>query len=302
MSFNIQTLTDSRFGILLGQGIGRFFPPKVGYSLTERIARWISSRKDDPMVRAVRANQWVVSRCTFTADQLDKAVLDTFSYQTRSLYNYFRHLYNPTFVNQSLNFSPQLEEIIKNSQNNENAMIIVGIHTGNFDLSAKALMSKGLKMYGISLDNPGKGHKRQHKIRGEYGFHVVQASILALREAERRLKKGGTVLTGMDRPLPTSKYKLVFFDRPAMVPVMHIHLALRTNAPIMVISPRFEEDGTHQLLNSEPIHITPHSNRKIAMIQNAEKVLHVAEEFIRKAPYQWVMFLPVWPEAIDEMP
>ena len=302
MSFNIQKLTDSRFGVTLAQGIGRFFPPKVGYSLTTRIARWVSSRKDDPMVRAVRANRWVVSQCTLDSEQLDKAVFDTFKYQTRSIYNYFRHLYNPKFVDQSLDFSPQLEDMIKNSQSNEKAMIIVGIHTGNFDLSAKALMAKGLKMYGISLDNPSEGNIRQHKIRSKYGFHVVQASILALREAERRLKKGGTVLTGMDRPLPTSKYSPIFFDRPAMVPVMHIHLALRTNAPIMVISPGFEEDGTHRLLNSELIHITPHSNRKTAMVQNAEKVLRVAEEFIRDAPHQWVMFLPVWPEVMDEMP
>lgn len=302
MSFNIQKLTDSRFGVMLAQGIGRFFPPKVGYALTERIARWVSSRQDDPMVRAVRANQWVVSQYTLSAEQLDKAVFDTFKYQTQCLYNYFRHLYHPSFENQEMKIGPQMEELIKRSQTNEKPLIAVGIHTGNFDLSAKDLVMRGLNMYGIALDNPNQGHQRQYKIREKYGFHVVQASIAALREAERRLKKGGTVLTGMDRPLSTSKYKLDFFGRPAMVPVMHIHLALRTKAPIVVLSPRFEEDGTHRLINSELIYMTPHSNRRTAMIQNAEKVLRVAEGFIRSVPCQWVMFLPVWPEAMDEMP
>jgi predicted LPLAT superfamily acyltransferase len=35
---------------------------------------------------------------------------------------------------------------------------------------------------------------------------------------------------------------------------------------------------------------------------NTEMVLKVAEGYIRQAPYQWAMFYPVWPEALNEMP
>jgi hypothetical protein len=38
------------------------------------------------------------------------------------------------------------------------------------------------------------------------------------------------------------------------------------------------------------------------MLHNAEKVLAVAEEFIRQAPQQWSVPLPVWPQVMDLVP
>jgi lauroyl/myristoyl acyltransferase len=43
-------------------------------------------------------------------------------------------------------------------------------------------------------------------------------------------------------------------------------------------------------------------DRRIEGVRNAEKILKIAEEFIRLAPQQWSMTLPVWPEALDQVP
>ena len=50
-----------------------------------------------------------------------------------------------------------------------------------------------------------------------------------------RLRSGGLVSTGVDRPDPTSAGEpLTFFGQPAYLPTGHVRLALQANAPIAV--------------------------------------------------------------------
>jgi len=302
MKFSIQSISTSRFGIAMALVIGRFVPPRYGFRLSEQIARRIASRKTDSIVQAVRSNQWVVSGGKLTPEQLDQAVLDTFRHHTRCLYRYYRHLYNPSSSESFIEKTPLYTETIKNSQVNENPSIVVGIHMSNFDLVAYGAVRHGLKGFALALSEPTKGHEWQYKIRRKYGFEVVPASLSTIRQAERRLKQGETVLTGCDRPLNKSKYRPRFFGRPAALPVLHIHLALRTNVPVLVAAPMLDSDGIFRILASNPIYMDSYSNRNDAILKNAEKVLRVAEDFIRREPQQWVMFLPVWPEVQAEVP
>ena len=41
---------------------------------------------------------------------------------------------------------------------------------------------------------------------------------------------------------------------------------------------------------------------ELEMLRNAEKVLSIGEEFIQRAPSQWSISLPVWPEALNQTP
>jgi hypothetical protein len=37
-------------------------------------------------------------------------------------------------------------------------------------------------------------------------------------------------------------------------------------------------------------------------VRNAEAVLEVVSDAIRKVPDQWAMYYPVWPDALQEIP
>jgi lauroyl/myristoyl acyltransferase len=63
-----------------------------------------------------------------------------------------------------------------------------------------------------------------------------------------------------------------------------------------------QADGKYHVLTSDPIEMQAHPDREREIIQNAEAVLSVAEGFIRMAPEQWTMTLPVWPEALAQVP
>jgi len=302
MKFDLQSFTTSRLGIAFALAIGRFIPPRIGYPLTENVARWIVSKKQNNMVQAVRANQWVVSQGGITSKQLDEMVYKTFRHQIRCLYMYYRHLYDPKTSEDLIEITPKFAEVIKQTQENKNPTMLVGVHMSNFDLIAYAASQHGLNALGLALGDPTSGHQWQYEIRQSYGFNVVPANISTIRQAENRLKDGGTVLTGIDRPLPVSKYHPEFFGHPAALPVIHIHLATRTNVPVVVIAPIMDSDGIFRVMASDPIVMEKHSDKLTMVTKNAEKVLKVAEGFIRQVPYQWVMFLPVWPSASKQMP
>jgi KDO2-lipid IV(A) lauroyltransferase len=302
MKLDLQSLTTSQTGVALMLGIGRFIPPQIGYRVTDIIARWLASRRHNPMTIAVRANQWVVAADEVTPQQLDEMVLKTFRHHTRSLYMYYRHLFNPATSGDLIEFSPDLVELIQKTRDSQFPMIIVAIHMSNFDLVGYSAFKLGVKALALSLDNPKSGHRRQNEIRKGYGFDVVPASVSTIRLAEKRLREGGTVLTGIDRPLPQSKYYPKFFGRPATLPVMHIILSMRTNVPVFVVAPIMGPDGKFRVLASKPVSMEQHENRRTAITRNAEKVLSVAEGFIRQAPFQWVMFYPVWPGVIEQVP
>jgi hypothetical protein len=45
-----------------------------------------------------------------------------------------------------------------------------------------------------------------------------------------------------------------------------------------------------------------HPDRETEALRNAERVLRVAEGFIRQAPAQWSVSLPVWPDMLARVP
>lgn len=299
---NVYNVINSRVGLGLALGLGRTLPPSLGYRLAHLIADRIASRRNLSIVKAVRANQWVISGGTLSSEQLDRTVQEVFRHTAHSIYTLYHYLNNRSAFETMVKFSPSVVDIIEQSRQGKEAMIVVGIHMSNFDLVARAGFKWGLRALAISFPNPGGGYRWQNKIRREAGWEVIPASMTAIRRAAQHLSEGKVVITGIDRPISDSKYRPRFFGRPAALPVHHIHLALLTKVPVKVVAAIQQSDGAYHILSSESIVMQSHADRRIEILRNAEAVLEIAADFIRQAPHQWAMFYPVWSEALDEMP
>jgi lauroyl/myristoyl acyltransferase len=131
---------------------------------------------------------------------------------------------------------------------------------------------------------------------------LVPGSVNGLRQAVRYLQQGGMVVTGMDRPVPESDPQPRFFGRRAALPSHHIFLALKAQVPVVVVVSRLEEDGKLHIYASPPIEMDSYPTRPGELLGNTEKVLAVAEVFIRQAPQQWLVPLPVWPDIMNVVP
>lgn len=299
---DLQSIINSRFGIGFGLTLGRIMPTGIGYWLARKMADSIAQRNDSPMVRAARANQWVITGEKLDSQQLDIAVQKTLRSSSRCQFDLYHNINNPDGFKRLMKFSPKIEELIEKSKGGKDGLLVVGLHTSNLDIGFLALGERGVKAFAISVPDPGGGYQWQNDLRESFGFEFMPASKSALREAYHRLDNGGTVVTGIDRPIPDMKYRPMFFGRPASLPVFHVLLALRSNVPIYISSNTLDEDGVYVMQASDAIHMQPRSDRRSEIMYNAEAVLEVAEEFIRKAENQWAMYFPVWPEVLDIIP
>ena len=299
---SFQDLINSPLGIGLALWLGRALSPGIGLRVANVTGGWLAQRRQLAMVQAVRANQWVLSGCATDSAFLNKAVRDTYTHTGRCLYDLYHNIHNLERLYARIDFSERFDQFLEDRQQPEQGLVVAGVHLSNFDLGVHAVGRRGLKAVVLGVSNPGEGYQWQNKLRAESGLQVLSSSANTLRHAIQHLEAKGTVVTGLDRPLPDSKYLPRFFGYPAALPVMHILLALKARVPVMVTFTHFTEAGRYYIDISEPIIMQPHPDRRQEILLNAERVLSLAEAAIRQAPQQWTMFYPVWPEMLSKMP
>jgi phosphatidylinositol dimannoside acyltransferase len=274
--------------------------PVMAYRFSRALSRLIASQRKLSIVRAVRANQWVINKGSLTLEQLDKSVEQVFYSRFQSIYDLNHYLNNKMAMKRMVIFSASMERILQSLREGEKGLMVVIPHLGNFDFVGQEVVRRGQAFQALTLPRPGSGYMQENAIRSRSGMEITPISKEAIRQAQERLKAGGAVMTGLDRPLSNSRYRPRFFGRPAPMPVLHVRLALEADVPVVVVANFKQEDGRYRIFASEPINMQRYSNRAKELIQNAETVLKVAEDFIRRTPGQWGMFYPVWPEILEK--
>jgi phosphatidylinositol dimannoside acyltransferase len=300
MSIDLQQLINSPFAVRFLSLVARGIPPRLGYSLCSRIGTWVATRRTSKLTEIIRANQWVVRGANLENKALGKAVQETLQNNTRDLYNLYHYLHRPAVMQQMVRLSPQTREIVQRPEFAERGLIILGLHLSNFDFVLRCMSQQGFKPMILTISDPQGGRRVEYEMRKSSGMNLVPSSADALRLAVRHLEEGGMVLTGADRPVADSRYQPKFFGRPASLPVHHIFLANKSHVPIVVMAVIQQADGQYYVHSSEYIAMEPDSDHGQEILQNAERVLKEAENFIRLAPQQWNMPLPVWPQYVEK--
>lgn len=62
-----------------------------------------------------------------------------------------------------------------------------------------------------------------------------------------------------------------------------------------------QSDGKYYVFLSAQMEIQHHLDQEKEILHNAERVLKEAEKFIRMAPQQWNVPLPIWPELLGKI-
>jgi KDO2-lipid IV(A) lauroyltransferase len=275
---------------------------EAGHSLADFVAARIASHQDSRMIRAVRANQWVVRGESLEKEALDRAVCETLRHSARSIFDLYHYIQNAQATRRLIILDSTTQQLAQRPEFDRRGLVIVGLHLSNFDLVLQWLCRQGLRPLVLTIPDPQGGRRTEYERRRKMGMNLVPASVGAIRQAIRHLQQGGIVLTGIDRPITEPKTCPRFFGRPAALPMHHILLATKAQVAVIVMVTNLQPDGKYHVLTSEPIEMDSHPDREVEALQNAEKVLRVAERFIRQAPQQWSVSLPVWPETLDLAP
>lgn len=299
---SLQQIINSSLSLRLVSALAERLPPRLGYPLASFVADLIASQRNSKVVRAIRLNQWVATGEALTGTALDQAVRATLRQAARCLFDLYHYLGNPEAVRQLIVFEPSFQQVAQRAEFERVGLMVVGVHLSNFDLILQWVCRQGLKPLALTLPDPQGGRRLEYEIRKRTGMNIIPASVGALRMAIKHLQQGGMVVTGIDRPIPNPEACPRFFRRPAALPMHHIFLATKARVPVIVAVAHLQEDEKYHVFASDPIDMDPHPDPKASALQNAEKVLATAEEFIRRRPQQWSVPLPVWPQIMDLVP
>ena len=285
-----------RFGIFLGW----LLPRKWGYGVATAIGKLLGSLKRNKMVKAIRANQYVIHGETISAEALNEIPKKVFVSAAKCIFDYFHFLPRPGRLQKIVSFSPEAQAAIDRIRNGQPTVVVVP-HLSNFDLMGYALALHNVDIQVLSFPNPNATYKVQNQLRERTGINVTPLDFSAFRTAQQRLREGGSVLTGLDRPLAENndnKYKPLFFGYETRLPVAYIRMALEAQAPVVVLAVLTQPDGHYRLVGSEPIQMIPNDDLATEVLTNAERVLKTAEPFIIQNAQQWAMYYPIWPQFL----
>lgn len=280
--------------------IGWSLPRRWGYLLATAVGNLLGSLKRNRMVKAIRANQYVIHGQELSAEALNQTPKTIFVSAAKCIFDYFHFLPRPERLQKIISFSPEAQNVIDRVHSNQ-ATVIVCPHLSNFDLMGYAFALQKVDIQVLSFPNPNETYKVQNKLRERTGINVTPLDFTAFRQAQIRLQKGGSVLTGLDRPLADAsdkKYMPRFFGYESHLPVAYIRMALKAEAPVVILAAITLPDGSYRLVGTDPIWMTPNEDLESEILLNAERVLKAAEPIIFQHAQQWAMFYPIWPQFL----
>ena len=293
----VQRVLSSRPVTGLGMVLAKHAPPFVGRTIAYAIAGLINRLKPD-VYWMVYANLHQVLGPQVSDRAMHRTVRQVFRNTARNNYELWHMVgQGPQALDAAVHIPDEVWEQLGEVQQRGQGIIVGGVHTGNFDAGLVALATKGRDTQVLGLAAPpAGGFDLMDHMRTSMGVHVTSIGVPALREAIRRLRAGGIVLTGVDRPVSDEEHWTEFFGRPAPLPTGHVRLALKTGAAIFVASTHRNERGVNVISISPPLEIVRTGDEDKDLRVNMRRAAGWLEEFIRIRPGQWGMFVPVWPE------
>lgn len=180
----------------------------------------------------------------------------------------------------------------------ERGGIMVTAHFGNWDCCG-SLVSVDRPTYAVAETFSSRSATALlDSVRARKNLRSIQLGNAA-RGMLRALRRGEFVALLADRPTPGKGVQVMFFDRPVWVPEGAAVLARHTGSPLLVGGMIRYADGTYSAHGMAPIVIDKDRPAAEAIQQAMQQVMRDLETLIRKAPAQWYMFRPMWPEALD---
>ncbi len=288
--------------VQMGLWIGQRMPRWAGYGLARLAAGWIALCQPR-IYRTVCANLQQVLGPQATRSEIAAMTRHVFDHAGQTYYDFFRAIGQPVDVlARAVHIPPSLIDLIHAQMAAGQGVLMLGIHTSNFDLGLLALGAHGLPAQLLSLRGPHEGFQALNDLREMLGFEVTPIAPQSLRMAIHRLRHGGLVMTGADRPVPEDRELVEFFGRPAYLPVGPARLALMTGATVLLGACYHDADAGYVLDVTGPIEMVRTRDRKADMLSNTRRLAVIMEERIRAHPCQWMMFHPVWPESSVDCP
>jgi lauroyl/myristoyl acyltransferase len=301
---NLVKLFTNKHLINFGIKLCQLTPPWLAMPFIEFTSKIISAFKGSDLIRNIRSNQQVVSGMSELTDkELDRKAQAVMRHAMICYYDFFHLLNDLDGMCTKFPKGDQLLAELDALMDGKGALIITP-HLSNFNLVFQVITSKGFTTKLLTLTKGYSGYDLMNELRISVGAEIIpvdQGDHSA--ELVAHLKTGGSVSTGVDRPIQRRKssHRISFFGRPSDLPAGYISLALAADVPVIILSIHMKGDGIYGHEFIGPIQLEQHSSRRETITKNAEEILKHNETLISRNPDQWLMYHPVWPLTTDEI-
>ncbi len=223
-------------------------------------------------------------------------------YRTKGYYDFFHNVgrgVTVTELNPPVRISPTVQRYIDEAMYAGRGLLIIGTHTSNYDMCGCALAEYlPVPPLVLSIADPAPGLQFINDVRNRARGTITPVTSVSLRDAMQKLRQGGIVMTGVDRPLEQGNDAVTLFGATAKLPTGYIRIPLITNCLVMTVACSYDGKAYHILANP-PMEMERTGNRRQDKVVNLQRILAEVEAFIRQAPDEWMVFVPVW---ADESP
>jgi phosphatidylinositol dimannoside acyltransferase len=293
-----RSLADTAFLTRLGIVLARVLPASSAGWLADTAARLAARDPESPLVQAIRSNQSVVRGLPYASPELQAAVDQVLKHTMHGHADVFRAMaIGREALIRGMVLDESLRSLLDGALRSGRGAIMVGAHMSAFEFLLLTLTERGYPGLALAYATPTGSYRVQNEIRRKHGLEVLPIEMRSLRVAIERLRQGGLVMTGLDRPDPKGE-PLTFCGRAARLPVGHARLAIKTGA--YVVAGVCRSEGAHRYRGLGLGMIDPRAfvEAKDGVTRLAQAALDLFDPEVRSRPGEWLMFFPLWPDVI----
>ena len=251
--------------------------------------------------RAVIANMRQVMGPERSEREVRRAARDVFRNATR----YYADLFHSSHLDVQRFYREQLEmegvQYLEAAQQSGRGGVIVSTHFGNPEMAVQGLAAAGISLFGLTEPlQPQALSDFTHRLRSRHGHEYRTVSFGALKEAIRRLKRGGLVAILLDRDVGGTGVPMQFCGAETLIPVGAVGLALRTGADLIPAWAWRIDGYRFRARIGPPLELVRTGNFDEDVRINAQRLLTLFEGQLRSDPGQWAVLAPIWPAKENE--
>jgi lauroyl/myristoyl acyltransferase len=198
------------------------------------------------------------------------------------------------FYNERINMASDFREL-RDAFATKRGVIVASAHYGNPEVVLQGAVVLGMSPY--TLTEPLKPQRLSdlvHKLRASQGQEFRPLSLPAVREAIRRLRRGGVVPLLCDRDITNGGVLVPFFGVETRMPVGAAELALRTNALVIPMFCRRTKGGRFDVFDEPAMEMIRTGNMEEDIRTNTLRIVEAMERWIRQEPGQWIVLEWMW--------
>lgn len=173
-------------------------------------------------------------------------------------------------------------------------VLVVG-HLAGAEILAQIIGFLGEEVFVLSEPlRPKCLHDFIHRVRERTRTTFSPVSRATLRQARRRLEKGGIVAVAIDRDIQGRGLPTKFFGAEALMPLGAAYFALKTNSVFLPAFCRRVGLLKYQATVYPPIVPIKTGDQEADLRANTQLLTAALEDYIQEDPTQWVVLQRVW--------